>query len=92
MPSIIESEPGGELLETDQSNSKPELWFYIRRNSQRNAIDPNILLITEQLASSDDGPSSTQDNSKLTPLDSSSVDLFDLDVPIATRKRSKILY
>ena len=25
VPSIMESEPGGELLQTDQSNPKPEL-------------------------------------------------------------------
>lgn len=87
VPSIImESELGGELLQMDQNNPKPKLQFYIRRKSQGNAIDPNILPVTEQLKSLDNGPSSTQGNSKLTPSNSSSVDFSDLDVPIATRK------
>ena len=57
--SIMESKLGGELLQTDQSNPKPKLQFYIRRKCQIKVIDPNVPPVTEQLTSSNDDPSST---------------------------------
>lgn len=78
--------PRRELSQMNQNNPKPELQFYMRRQTQKNTINPNILLTIEQSASLNDGLSSSQGNSKLTPSYSFLFDIFDLDASFATRK------
>jgi len=90
VPSVMGLEPGGELSQTDQNILELELQFYTRRQTLKNTINPNIALTIEQSTSSNDRPSdstsSSHGNSKLTPSNYSSFDLFDPDVPIAIRK------
>ena len=85
---MMESETGGELLHMDPSNPKPELQVYTRQKPQRSTTDPNISPATGQSAPLNDSPPMndgpfTKDNSK------STLELSDLDVPIALRKGTR---
>ena len=86
---MMESETGGELLHMDSSNPKPELQIYTRRKPQRSTIDPNISPAIDQSAPLNDGPPMndgppfTKGNSK------STLELSDLDVPIALKKGTR---